>query len=176
MNAPAPVQAPAPDPRPAIRRMKIDDILGLRRLTLGYESPPAPPDPQYDRQANTWHMGLFGRPYQDRRDETRLIACVTYVFDPYPGPEGKVLAWRMHSLAALQSADIPSVRKELLVPAERAVATESNVRLFWSRARILDRPLLEELGWKAALDRPTEYIEGIRILMLKEWKPVADRN
>lgn len=179
MNAPAPAsarstaQAIALDRGISVSRADISDIAAFRRLVFGHD-PSAPlPDCEDDDEDSTWHIGLTGRPYPDHSDH-RLIACVTYVFDPYAGPNGKEPAWRMRHLAALQSADVPSSRAALLESAERMVIADSGVHVFWTRAHILDRPLLEELGWSLVVRSLVPYAEGDRFLMLKRWKPGPD--
>jgi len=124
-----------------ICRVSINEIIDLRHRLLRAGLPLEAAQFPGDKDASTWHVGLF---YSFPPDENApLVSCASFMLNSYKEEP----AWQLRGMCTDAPHRGRGFGGRLLDCAEAAIVENSKVLRFWCNARVPAIPFYERHGW-----------------------------
>jgi GNAT superfamily N-acetyltransferase len=137
-----------------VYRTSVEDIRPLRHRLLRPGLPPESAHFENDERGDTWHLAVFHSLATDMSQDSPIVSCASFMFEPYQ----LELAWRLRGMCTDPLYEGCGFGSLLLKTAEKVMADDSKVRLFWCNARTPAVGFYEKQGWIIAseeFDIPT---------------------
>ena len=124
-----------------ICRVAIGEIIDLRHRLLRAGMPREAAQFPGDDDESTWHVGLFHPCPPD--ENARVVTCASFMLNTYKGES----AWQLRGMCTDDAHQSKGFGGKLLAAAEKAIRSDSGVRLFWCNARVPALAFYERHGW-----------------------------